>query len=179
MENINPKLLKVVALAKQGVGGERTNAIKAVRRICATEGLNFDDVMNASDEREYTLDIAWRNKAEEDILAQVCFKFAVPDGGDLSFNKYRKCFFYTTTPGRHIETTHAAAVYLAAFRKERKRILNDLTAAFIYKHNIVRPRAKDAPPQEMSKEDREAAARQINLMSNLEDVSIRKALKNG
>lgn len=93
MIDIDPKLTKIIALAREGIGGEKTAAIKAVKRICEREGLDFDDVMSTTDEREYVLDITWRNSQEETILAQVCFTFAVPDTGKLQFNKYRKCFF--------------------------------------------------------------------------------------
>lgn len=124
MDKVNDKLLKVIALAKHGVGGERTAAIATAKRICATHGLDYDEVMGSAETakiHEYTLDIKWRNKLEEDMLAQVCLKFAcTPENPDLFFNSYRKVFIYNTTAAKHLETINAASVYLHQFRKERK-----------------------------------------------------------
>lgn len=181
MIEIDPKLTKIIALAREGIGGEKTAAIKAVKRICEREGLNFDDVMSTTDEREYVLNIKWKNKQEETILAQVCFTFAVPDTGKLQYNSYRKVFIYTTTPSRHIETLNAAAIYLAAYRKERKRMLEDLTGAFVYKHHLMRP-SDDTEPSEYKEptpEQKAAAKRQMNLMENLDGVTVRKSMGDG
>ncbi len=178
MSELYPRLLKIVALARDGVGGERLAAATKVQQICAREGLNFDDVMCATDKKEFALSVGWKNSGEKDIVAQACFKFAIPDGGDLGYNDYRKCFFYETTATRHIETVYAAEAYLAAYRKERRRILKDLPTAFIYKHGLFRPtglknNAEKAEP------DYKALARQLNLTRNMDDVQIRKTLEAG
>lgn len=180
MIDIDDKMLKVVALAKQGVGGERDAAIATLKRLCKRHGLNFDDVMNKSDVREYVLDLPYRNKDESDILAQVCFKFALFDGGSLHYNEVRKVFIYETTAAKHIECSNAAAVYIAAYRHERKRMLKDLTAAFIYKHSLTRPAENSEarkPYEPPTGEKLAALRRQANLVENLDNVTIHEAIE--
>lgn len=179
-DKLDPKLLKIVALAKDGIGGEKTAAIRLVKRICEREGISYFDVMNASDETEHILYCHWRNKQEEDILAQVCLHFAVTEKNpSLGYNAVRKVFIYTTTMAKHIETMNAAAVYLAAFRKERKKILNSLVGAFVYKHNLYRSVGTPNATGPQKAPDMQDIMRQARLASDMDDVTIRKAIGNG
>lgn len=46
-DKLNKEYLgKVVRLAKEGIDGEKANAIRIVKKLCAKHDLNFDDVMN-------------------------------------------------------------------------------------------------------------------------------------
>lgn len=200
MQKINDRLLKVIALAKQGVGGEKTAAIATVKRICQTHGLDYDEVMGAAETaqiREYTLDLKWRNKTELDMLAQVCLKFAcTPEHPDLFQNTYRKTLFYNTTAAKHLETINAASVYLHQFRKERKKIEEALLGAFCQKHSLYPTEATYAArhPEEYAKrigdgdekldvdaefKKIEEARRRMALAEGMDDVSLHKSIGSG
>jgi len=197
VDKINDKLLKVIALAKQGVGGEKTAAIATVKRICQTHGLDYDEVMGAADHaqvREYVLDIKWRNKLEEDMLAQVCLKFAcTPEHPDLFYNTYRKVYIYNTTAAKHLETINAASVYLHQFRKERKKLEQAILGAFCQKHRLYPTEAtynarhpEDAKRIGDGKLDVDAefkkieeARRRMALAEGMDDVSLHKSIGAG
>jgi len=177
-QQIDPKLLKVVALAKDGIGGEKTTALKIVKRICAEKNLDFDDVMNGTEIVEYVLDVPYRSAAEQTVLRQIVVHFALTqDNQELFDSPKHKMFMYKTTPAKHIETLNAAAVYLRAFRAERKKFLNDLTDAYIHKHSLY-PQfevdAKKKTPKEPL--DLDKIRRQLSLASNMDDVNVRKQI---
>lgn len=178
---VDPKLLKIVALAKDGIGGEKTAAIKVLKRICEREGLDFDEVMaDTSDAvKEYMLDAGYRNKIEEIIISQVCWRFAITnEHPKLQYNKKAKTFFYTCTLARHIETMNAAEVYLKAFRKERNKFMQDLAEAFVQKHRLFSTleHDEDVERQEL---DIEGEIRRSALRSNMDDVTINKQIGKG
>lgn len=182
MIDIDPKLLKIIALAREGIGGEKENAIDIVKQICKSQDLDFDDVMQSTDEKEYMLDVGPKNKFECDIVAQVCWRFAITDNHPgLKWNKREKVFFYTTTPGRHIETVNAANVYLKSFRKERNKFTEDLVAAFVSKHKLYSQLTKkddnvvDVPPPS----DPSRVFRLMALRDGMDEVTIQKALERG
>lgn len=197
--DINDKLLKVIALAKQGIGGEKTAAIATVKRICKTHGLDYDEVMGAAETaqiKEFVLDIKWRNKMEEDMLAQVCLKFAcTPDNPDLFYNQYRKVYIYNTTAAKHLETINAASVYLHQFRKERKKLEQALLGAFCQKHrlypteetyNARHPEQAKQIGDGDSKIDVDAefkkieeARRRMALAEGMDDVNLHKSIGSG
>lgn len=181
MIDIDDKLLKIVELARNGVGGEKEAAIELVKKRCAALNLEFDDVMHATGVKEYVLEVPIRNKYELDIVGQVCFRFATtPEYPNLKINKAAKVFFFYCTPDRYIETDNAAYAYLRAFRNERKKLLDDLVYSFIYKHKLVRTykteQAISAEPTAMTFE-RELRIR--SLMNGLDDVTINKQIGAG
>lgn len=197
MDKVNDKLLKVIALAKHGVGGERTAAIATAKRICKTHGLDYDEVMGSAETakiHEYTLDIKWRNKLEEDMLAQVCLKFAcTPEHPDLFFNSYRKVFIYNTTAAKHLETINAASVYLHQFRKERKKLEQAILGAFCQKHRLypTEETYNARHPEEAKRigdgkidvdaefKKIEEARRRMAIAEGMDDVSLHKSIGSG
>lgn len=178
MPDIDKKLLKIVELARNGIGGERDNAMKMVRVICEREGLNVDDVMASTEIETHILEIAPRTKLEQELLAQVCWAFAIPDDPDgLMYNKAAKVFIYKTTRGRHVETINAASILLRQFRKEKKKVERDVLAAFVNKHHIFGNDSKTAVVK--SSVDLERMQRIMGMAHNMDDVHIRKQIGGG
>ena len=182
MIDIDPKLTRIIALARQGIGGEKENALRMVQSICDREGLDFDDVMSATDNREYMLEIKIKNELEMQIVAQVCFKFALTEQHhDLKVNKKARVFFYTTTPSKHIETLNAASVYLIAFRKERKKFENELAEAFIHKHSIYGEKYSDDERESdpLTFEKLKKAERMMSIAGGMDNVTVQKTIGDG
>lgn len=181
-QQIDDRLLKIVALAKFGVAGERETADRMVRSMCAKLELEYSDVMADESDTyvEHVLPVRWRNKAELRVLAQVCWCFA--DTGDervrIAYNILRKVVFVTTTPAKFIETSQAAVVYLAAFRKAKRLLLSDLPGAFISKHHLYSeyPDDDNADRPAWTDEQRMQHWRQAQLVETMESVRLHKAI---
>lgn len=184
MIDIDPKLLKIVALAKHGIGGEKEAAIRLVRRICEREGIEFDDVMSESNEfKKYDVIFKWKNKVERQIVVNCIWHFALsPEHHELGAWNYDKSFEYTTTPSKHLETVNAVDIYLKAFRKEQKKIMQDLMSAFLSKHRLFRefdlPSDKDDDDDD-EPPDIDKLMRQKAIMDGMDDVEIRKQIGGG
>ncbi|MFA5172562.1 MAG: hypothetical protein WC426_13455 [Sulfuriferula sp.] len=179
LDDIDPKLLKIVALAKGGVGGEKDTAIRIVKKLCADLGLEYDDVMNATEFRKY--EIPYERNNEHDIIVQILYKFATtPEHPGVRGNKRYKEFYITTTPSKYIETMQAIAVYIAAYRKERRRIITDMPLAFIHKHEIFGGHNDpDDERKQPTRAELEAARRASRLAENMDDVTLTKAIESG
>lgn len=189
MQDINPKLLKIVALAKQGIGGEKDTALALVRQMCERENLDFDEVMsdhNAPKER--IADIKVRSKDELRICIQVAARFAATQehqgvqGRYFSFDHSVR-LWYTATMSRHIDTLNAVEVYLRAYRKEKKLIAEALKTAFTAHHNLYPTYdtdGDDEEPRERTLEERQATWRAAQVMQGLtESVNIVKTIEAG
>jgi len=182
MSDIDPKLLKIVALAKQGIGGEKDAAIALVRKICTRENIDFDELMSEDTEqyKRYELHIKWRTIDEEDMLAQVCFRFAVTkDHDDLRFNRKLKYFIYTTTAAKHIETLNAAHIYLREYRKVRKQMIEEIRSAFVQRNRLFSQYDSDDEPQEMklpTADELRRAERVMMMAADMPHVQIQKQI---
>lgn len=191
MDDINPKLLKIIALAKQGVGGERDNAIKLVSDICEREGLDFEAVMGEQPDtpREYKPDIKVRSRDELRIAIQVASRFATTAehpgvrGGYYGRDYGEIWLRYTTTASKHIDTLNAISVYLTAYRREKKKFAKSLQVAF-YSHHSLYPQFEqdgDARPEkEYTLEDKQDRLRAAQMMMAMtEQVNVHKQIEVG
>lgn len=185
LQDIDPKLLKIIALAKHGVGGEKEQAIRIVKRICLRDGLDFDEVMAGKDQpKKYEPEFKILTKDEVQIAIQVAARFAsTPEHPDVRGGRFRgyKLGYveYTTTAARHIETINAIEIYLAAYRKEKKNIARALQQAFVINHGLYsqfkEDREDDRPAP--TKDQLEEQARAIALTGALsEDVDLVKRI---
>lgn len=180
MRSVDERLLKIVALARQGIGGEKTAAIRLVKRICLKEGLDYEDVMRATDYRDYTLHVATRSKLEVEIVTQVFFRFVVNDEHpNLQYNRRYKVFFYTTTPSGQVEVSNAVSVYLAAYRKEVKKYALQVQEAFVAKHQLFTPSKDDKPSEPLTMAQLLKIARLREIANDMADVKLRKNIGAG
>lgn len=181
MTDVDPKLLKIIALARDGIGGERDTALRIVKRICAEQNMDFDDVMSATDYREYVLEVGFRNKFEELIVGQTVMRYALtPDHTGVQINRKYKAFIYTTTPSKHIETANAVAVYLRAFRKEREKFMDELAESFVHKHKLYSAVKNDDPDHKPRKSPSyEKQMRMMMIGQSMDDVTIQKTIGDG
>lgn len=189
-ENIDPKLLKIIALAKGGFGGEKDTALRLVRQICKREGLDFDEVMSDGGDmpKEYEPDIKIRSKDELKICIQVAARFALtPEHQSINagyYRGYREVWLkYTTTAARHIETLNAIDAYLRVYRIEKKHMVEALKLAFSNKHHLY-PQfdtaGDDEPSKPLSDEERAKHWRAANIKEGLmESVKLTKQIGDG
>lgn len=170
------KLGKIVALAKHGVGGEKKAALSLVKRLCKKHNLDFDQVMSDDVEiKEYSYN--FKTKEEQRIAGQVIFK--ILDIETIQQNAYNKALYYKATQQQHVEILSAIPIYLAAYKKEKKRIIRDLPGAFIIKHKLWN---KTTTPKRgsMSTNDLKDMHRRIKLSENIEEeVQLRKQIEGG
>ncbi|NTW29807.1 MAG: hypothetical protein HGA33_00840 [Candidatus Moranbacteria bacterium] len=109
------RLKKIIALAKQGEGGEKENAIMIIKKICENKDLNFDDVMSDRNEDE-SFEFYYKGLLTQEIAFQIYFK--VIGGGSVSYNS--KYIFLKCTQEKFEEFQVAFYEYRRIYKKERK-----------------------------------------------------------
>lgn len=180
---------KVIALAKGGVGGEKANAIRIVKRICAEHGLEFDDVMNESDVKEYYIDIV---KKYKQVAIQIILRYGLLDYEDGIHDSYSgDRLYFKTTAEKFIETQNAYDVLIAKYKEERAALEEAFESAFLRKHDLYykfksreehlealkRQRERENKRTEAQKKKDEKAERMAQgLRFGLDDVDILKQL---
>jgi hypothetical protein len=188
MDDIDPKLLKIVALAKRGVGGEKTAAIALVKKICLRENLDFDEIMSDTEAvRQYEPDIKFVGKDELQIAIQVAARFATTKEhpkvvGNWYYGVKLMWLRYTTTPQKHIDTLNAIRIYLKAYRREKKNILRSLPTAFYSHHGLYSSYTKlsEEPPKPKTDQERLDDWRAANMSQAMtEQVNLVKEIGEG
>lgn len=172
--DLDPKLGKIIALAKSGIGGEKETAIRMVKALCEKQGLDYDHVM--SDEEpvvRYT--IPFKSKKEFDIQIGIASKILDHADG-FHWNRYRKEMYVETTPAKYLELMYAIEIYLAAYRKERRKIMRDLPRAFSMKHELWADSAESSD-RPMTAKEYEAMMRRAALAEGMENVNLRKGIE--
>lgn len=179
------RLGKIVTLAKNGVGGEKTTAIKMVKSLCEKYDLEYDDIMsNQQEVSEYTVE--FKTKEEEDILCGCIYKYAYLTYDDSILESvYYKKLTFKTTPERYIETINAFGVLKNIYKKEKIKIQAAMLEAFRVKHDLFySPTEEEWEKINKKKEKKEEdlvdkweKERLINNLSSvMDDVELHKRL---
>lgn len=175
MDPIDAKLGKIIQLAKHGVGGEKTNALRLVISMCEKYGLHIDDVMNA-DEPTKRFVIKYKSKRDLTLICGIASKLLDQAKGFM-YNAYLKELYVDTTTAKYVELQYAVGVYLEAYKRERRKILKDIPRAFAMKHQLWAESSE--PGQIKNLKQFEEFQRRQRLAGQMEDVHINKALGGG
>ena len=179
--NNEPKLdersLRIVALARSGVGGEKENARRILRQICEKKHLDFGKVLAGTNDEitERKLILGRMDKDHKTLNV-------------LYYNNKPTGFAFECNKATFIETEHAANIYLLAFRKERRQIMNSLSTAFVMKQHLYMPEflreeMTSDDDRELTKKEREKLERDhtraVMMAAGMDGVQVRKALSKG
>ena len=191
---LDERSLRIVALARAGVGGEKENARRILRQICEKKHLDFDQVLAGTNDEitERKLILGRLTKDEVSVIARVIMNFGMDKDHKtlnvLYYNNKPTGFAFECNKATFIETEHAANLYLLAFRKERRQILNSLSAAFVMKQHLYMPEflreeMTSDDNRELTKKEREKLerdhARAVMMAAGMDGVQVRKALSRG
>ena len=187
IEYIDPRTVKIIGLAKNGIDGEKDTAQKILRRLCNVNGLDYDELMSDEIDEVHTHDFIFGriNKNKQKLVAHIIMKFATTKNNPEVFemrNRRGDFIGYTVkcTNSQYIETKYAIDLFLQAYNKELKRINDEVMIAFVNKHDLFRQYNLNAKnPKKSKKHDMAKVARVTSLMSDMEDVSIHKAVGSG
>ena len=156
LESIRVRLLKVLRLAQEGVGGERENAEVLLGKLLRRHGMTLADLEGALDQPRTLVWLPASDVDERAVLAQLVLKlfgaerkvFARPEDAALGVE---------ATPSEQAAITIGWEVYRTAFAEARQA----LVIGFCFKHGLFAPSgAEDA---DMSDEARARAARALAL----------------
>lgn len=159
-ESIRVRLLKVLRLAQEGVGGERENAEVLLAKLLRKHAMTMADLEGALDQRPVRQWLPASDVDERTVLSQLVVKLFGTDrrmwrqsnGHELGVD---------VSPSEHAALVIAWEVYRAAFVEAR----HALVLGFCFKHGLYAPESSAAPP--MSADERARAAHALKLAEAL------------
>ncbi len=170
----NEELLgKIVRLAKNGVGGEKANAVRLLKTLCKKYKLDFAEVMEQGEAvREYA--IPYKKEMYVRLVSQIIYKYC--DVDDVMYNSYRKMVFVNTTQEKYIETLNAIDVLVKLYEKERKKLKDIIFYGFLDKHRLYSNPKEGRKHSEPTKEELEVRRAGSSIADSMEDAHIQKRL---
>ena len=154
-ESIRARLLKVLRLAQQGVGGERENAEVLLAKLLRKHSMTMADLEGATNQPVALVWLPASGDDERTVLAQLVIRM---------FGTGRKVWRRSPSSDLGVDVTaseHAALViawevYRAAFTEARQ----SLVIGFCYKHGLF---AAEGAEADVSAEAQARAARALAL----------------
>ena len=160
MDSIHVRLLKVLRLAQEGVGGERENAEVMLEKLLRKHSMTMADLEDALDQPRESAWLPVSDGEERAVLAQLVVKlFGVERkvwrrGNDVELG-------VDVSAAERSALVIAWEVYRAAFAEARRA----LVMGFCFKHGLYA--AEGTSDSEMTAEERESAARALKLAEAL------------
>lgn len=174
-DKIKDRLQKLKILAEQGYKGEALAARRAFENMLEKYGLTIKDLCDAKAE--------WRwikvgsDKELKKILHQCHFQ--VIDKSNSTYKEYKDEIGFELTPAQYADLMSLFEFHSSQFKKERSKLLKNLTSAYIQKHEIWGQSddedCEDKPKKEKSINWNDVKAI-IALADAMEDVSYHKQL---
>lgn len=179
MPELNKDLLgKIVALAKGGVGGEKQNAIRLVKKLCVKHNLKYEDVMNDSGVAEFHLDF---KRGEKQLAIQVICRYArMKLDEDLWSSRDGLRMYFKTTTEKYVETVNAYEILSRKYKEEKQIVIDSLEDAFFSKHNLFyQPTEAERKKMERRERDKEKKKTEKEKAEEEKKIKVARALMGG
>lgn len=177
MSTIQDKIDGLIALMRNAASypNEKTQARKALERLCAKHSLNIEDVLR-EEQRIESYSVQCRNKNEADVFAQCVFRYAEPAEGRVgtSFRGANRIVF-CCTPRKYVELMAAWSVLKIVWREEQETF----KLAFFGANGLFGQRKKDAPEPDITEEEARRLARAGAMATFVKSAQIHKQLASG
>lgn len=174
-DRVMRRIAKVLALAEQGVDGEKAAAEAMLATLLRKYGLTLEDI-GKKEERRQWVELTFSSDYELTLLAQIIRK--VTQQTDLPYKKLprtRGKHWFELTPAEHIEIEFMFGVMKTRLHQEFDKMLS----AFIHKNQLYGPRKETGAAEEDTPLDAAQMARikQISaIMMTMDSVQLHKAI---
>jgi hypothetical protein len=175
-ERIRAKLLKLLALARQGVGGEKANAEAMLGKLLAKHGLSIEDLDDAKAPR----DTCWFRpvgKEERTLLANCVATVIGRARANESWRmkSARTLVGYDLTGAEFAQVELVFEIHRRAFRKHLQQQRRAALLAYLSKNDIFPADDDDAPaqPSTLSPEDVQAI---VAMIAGMRPTAVHKAI---
>lgn len=173
---IKQRLIKILNLAKRGVGGEKDNAERMLNTLLEKHKLTLEELLD-----EDVKNMAWfryKNKTEATILSHCCLK--VIEGWDRnrwSSKTQRNQYGVCVTKAQEIEIGLMFEAHRKAFRIELEKQVDRLLAAYVHSNNLFSTTPSEeteSGTSEISMDELEAI---IALARTMKPTPVHKAIE--
>lgn len=165
-QELRARLLKVLRLARQGIGGEKENAEALLAKMLRRHGLTVADLHNLEGEPRT---LTWLAVADDFHVSVLAGLIGALLGGDREMwatGKPPKKIGVNATPAEAVSLTIAWEVYVDAWNEAKK----DLCLAFLIRHRLFDPNHEQADPVELTPKEAQRILRARAMTEVLEHV---------
>jgi len=177
-ENLKKRLLKLVELARRGVGGEKEAAEAALERVLAAAGISRAELerLQGVGDRKWRL-FRYEGELEEILLKQTAFMVLEPENGHISTSRLPQQdddgeIFLQVSDAEYIEISVAFSVFKKALKDEIKITFD----AFLHKNEIFSKRESNAERRELTDDEKKNMASMVLRMHTMDRVNVRKQI---
>ena len=177
--NAKDLILKVAALAQQGVGGEKENAEALLNRLLKANNMTLADLEAAKNPKRERMFFVGKPYFKN-LLAQIIFKVLNVSNYSITNYKLLKKIGVGLTDGQFVRVSVLFEIYSAALQRERQRLIKRqaeerkiLFTAFICKHELY-PNQQNKNKKTALSEDK--ISKILQAMRDLENVPVREEL---
>jgi hypothetical protein len=161
MELLIDKLRKIEALARSGIGGEKETAQRMLDALCKKHGITLDQIAEpVTEDCLFAVKDKWENSLLETIILHICQTTKV-----RNWWRGRKRGFELTRIQR-IDVEDCYKHYRKIYTVERKRLMQDMTSAFVHKYHLFGP-PRDKEGADDKSVDLEQIARLVALIRGM------------
>lgn len=172
-------ILKVAALAQQGVGGEKTNAEAMLHRLLKSNNMTLEDLESAKNSKRERMFFIGKPYFKS-LLAQIIFKVLNVNNYSITDYKLLKKIGVNLTDGEFVRVSMLFEIYSAALQRERQRLIKRhaeerkiLFTAFIHKHELYSNQPNKNKKTALSEDE---ISKILQAMRDLENVPVREEL---
>lgn len=168
------RLAKIVALAKQGIGGEKKNAEEIIQRLLAENKITVADIGESAEETKQLYTLKWEDENSKYILFMLVKKLIDDDLSNIKIYMYHgnsKKVDMMLAPSKYVELVYHYDLYCEEMKKELQAVFT----AFIFKNKLYNestgkrnPNAKEMPQEDID--------RIVKHMKGIDPLNVRKAL---
>lgn len=140
---------KLKALMERGVGGEKENAEKILKKILKKQGKNFEEFVANKDnkERTYIYSLKYKTQYEKQLLLQIIHY--VLNSSTIRATSRNNTIYTQLTAYQHIEITTIYTILKPKLKKE----LDITLKAFIIKNRIFSQSVSKVDNEDLTEED--------------------------
>lgn len=173
-------------MAKRGMGNERDNAERLLRKICKKRNLDYDFVLNDLLIEEFEFNYE-NHGISKKLCIQVLARYAMMEG-DRSYclYKYVKKISIKTTAEKWADFLSAVDVIAREYKSQRKEMVDRqkrerkmFFTAFLNRNDLFYPypfESEKKQKNKISSEDLEAMA---DLARNMDEVQVARQIEDG
>ena len=165
-EEIIAKLQKIKRLADSGIEGERLTAQRMLKKLLLEHNLTIEDITQEDKEITYVFkDVV--TSIDLDLFSQIFMM--VKNIGSMKYSKRKSEIIVSCREDQAKRISDLYKFHRKQLKKELKKIQEETTTAYIYKHNLYPDVEADSENPE--KMDYETLMRIMCIKDGMEDVS--------
>lgn len=173
-DRIKQRLIKILTLARRGIGGEKENAERMLNNLLKKYSLTLADL---EDDEKIQVDLRFKGKHERDILVQ-CVYSTIKGWDQMAYSDNRRGLFRVkVTKAEGVELALKWNAHRKAFKKEVAKQMNILMLAYVSRNHLYSDAAEDENNEEssLSLEDIEAI---VAIARRMDRTAINKSIES-